>query len=164
MRKFYLNLFLWTLLGFSDKAIAQKTAFYGEAGGQGLFFSLNYDRRITYTTSGFGVRVGVGYEVSIDPTYWSIPIGFYWMVGNDGNFFEAGAGATYVSITNVPVGDKVDFANKNWYGDQQFLFGTLTVGYRHQPREGHLNFRTGLTPMFGRTVMLIPYLSVGYNF
>ena len=151
------------LLGASQAA-AQKNAFYGEVGGQGVFFSLNYDRRITYTTSGFGVRAGFGYNVSFNPAFFSIPVGVYYMAGNEGNFFEAGAGATYVNITNVPPGGKVDFANKDWLGDQKFLFGTLTVGYRHQPRESHLNFRTGLTPMFGRTVMLIPYLSVGYNF
>src|ERR1700743_1771229 len=162
MRKFYLNLLLLTLLGLSDRALAQKTAVYCEVGGQGIFFSMNYDRRITYTTSGFGVRVGLGYDVSFDPTYMSIPVGLYYMAGDGGNFFEAGVGATYVSITNVPPGGKVDFANKDWNGDQKFLFGTLNIGYRHQPKESHLNFRTGLTPMFGRTVMLIPYLSVGY--
>ena len=166
MRNIHLNLILWMLFGLSglSPAAAQKNAFYGEVGGQGIFFSLNYDRRITYTTSGFGFRVGVGYDVSIDPTYMSIPVGVYYMVGGEGNFFEAGAGATYVNITNVPPGQKVDFANKNWTGDQKFLFGTLNIGYRHQPKESHLNFRAGLTPMFGRTVMLIPYLSVGYNF
>jgi hypothetical protein len=164
MRKFYLNLLLLTLLGLSDRALAQKTAIYGEVGGQGVFFSINYDRRITYTTSGFGFRVGLGYDVSFDPTYMSIPVGLYYMAGGGGNFFEMGAGATYVSITNVPPGQTADFANKNWVGDQKFLFGTLNIGYRHQPKESHLNFRTGLTPMFGRTVMLIPYLSVGYNF
>lgn len=152
------------LPALTQRATAQKTAFYGEVGGQGIFFSMNCDRRITYTTSGFGIKAGVGYDVSIDPTYWSIPVGVYYMLGDEGNFFEMGAGATYVSITNVPAGTRVDFANKDWYGDQQFLFGALTIGYRHQPRVGHLNFRTGLTPMFGRTVMLIPYLSVGYNF
>jgi hypothetical protein len=163
MRKFYVNLILSMLLGFSQAA-AQKNAFYSEVGGQGVYFTLNYDRRITYTTSGFGFRVGLGYDVSFDPTSMSIPVGVYYMAGAEGNFFEVGAGATYVNITNVPPGQRVDFANKSWYGDQKFLFGTLTVGYRHQPRESHLNFRTGLTPMFGRTAMLIPYLSVGYNF
>lgn len=152
------------LLALTQRAIAQKTAFYGEVGGQGVFFSFNYDRRITYTTSGFGVKAGIGYDVSIDPTFWSIPVGAYYMVGDDGNFFEMGAGATYVRITNVPPGQKADFGNKTWDGDQRFLFGTLDLGYRHQPRVGHLNFRAGLTPMFGPMVMLLPYLSVGYNF
>ena len=163
MRKLYLNLLLLTVIGLSE-ACAQTTAFYGEVGGQGVFFSMNYDRRIMLTTQGLGFRVGVGYGVSIDPTYWTIPVGVYWLAGSDGNFLEAGAGATYVSLSNVPAGERESFGNKDWYGNQKFLFGTLNVGYRHQPRVGHLNFRTGLTPMFGRVVMLIPYLSVGYNF
>lgn len=165
MRNFYLILIVLGLCGIPRSAVlAQMTAFYGEVGGQGVFFSMNYDRRLMRTTQGLGLRVGFGYDISVDPTYWTIPVGVYWLAGGEGNFFEAGAGATYVSLSNVPPGDKESFGNKDWYGDQKFLFGTLNVGYRHQSRNGHLNFRTGLTPMFGRVVMLIPYLSVGYDF
>lgn len=163
MRKLCLNLIFLAAIGLS-KADAQTTAFYGEVGGQGVFFSMNYDRRLMRTTQGLGLRAGVGYGVSVDPTYWTVPVGVYWLAGSEGNFFEAGAGATYVVLNNVAAGEETDFGNKKWYGNQKFLFGTLNVGYRHQPRVGHLNFRTGLTPMFGRVVMLIPYLSVGYNF
>jgi hypothetical protein len=165
MRRLFLSLFFLIFLGLSlTQASAQTTAFYGEAGGQGVFFSMNYDRRLMRTTQGLGLRIGVGYGVSVDPTYWTIPVGVYWLDGDRGNFFEAGAGATYVSLSNVPAGGKTTFGNTDWYGNQKFLFATLNIGYRRQPRTGHLNFRTGLTPMFGRAVMMIPYLSVGYNF
>ena len=165
MRRLFLNLLFLIFLGLSlTQARAQSTAIYGEVGGKGVFFSMNYDRRLMRTTQGLGLRVGLGYGVSVDPTYWTVPAGVYWLAGERGNFFEAGAGVTYVTITNVPAGDKTSFGNKDWYGDQKFVFGTLNIGYRHQPRNGHFNFRTGLTPMFGRTTMLVPYLSVGCNF
>jgi hypothetical protein len=140
-------------------------AIYTEVGGQGAFFSVNYDSRLTSRVDGLGFRVGVGYGVSSTPCYVSFPVGLNWLAGSGGNYFEFGAGATYINLTSVVPGSGVGFANKTWNSDQHFLCASTVIGYRRQPGDGHLSVRTGLAPLFGGgAVMLLPYLSLGWCF
>jgi hypothetical protein len=152
---------------FLPRAGAQTylNAAYAEVGGQGILFSLNYDVRLNHTVAGPGLRVGLGYGVSTDPSYFSVPVGVNWLFGNyRGHYLELGAGMTYVSISNVAPGDSISFANKEWHGDQRLFLATTVIGYRYQPEVSHFHFRAGFSPQFGKAVWMIPYLSVGYAF
>ena len=174
MRHSCLTVFVLTLLCFvfeTPRAVAQSFnnttthAIYTEVGGQGILFSINYDSRLTSRVDGLGFRVGVGYGVSSTPCYVSFPVGLNYLLGHGGNYFELGAGATYINLTSVVPGSGVGFANKTWNSDQHFLCASTVIGYRRQPGDGHLSVRAGFAPLFGGgAAMLLPYLSLGYCF
>src|ERR1035438_2645049 len=73
-------------------------AVYLEAGGPGLL-SVNYDMRFTQTQNGAGFRVGIGAFSINSVSVLTIPLGVNYLIGHQTNFFEVGAGYTYMSIS-----------------------------------------------------------------
>jgi len=141
-------------------------AVFAELGGAGLLISFNYDARFNKTADGLGWRLGLGYSFSDAPAFITIPVGLNYLVGNNGKYFEVGAGATYLGITNHSGVDDLSIGgrdiNKNRDG---LLFGTITLGYRRQPVRGGFNFRAGITPLFGEGGPgITAYVSFGFNF
>jgi hypothetical protein len=61
---------------------------YGEIGGNGILFSVNYDVRFMKSQKGLGARVGIGYLADI----LTIRVGINYLVGRSPNLFEAGIG------------------------------------------------------------------------
>ncbi len=133
-----------------------RNAVYFEALGPGVFYSLNYERRITDVLS---LRAGF--------TAWNGLVGFPLMVngllGQDGDYFEIGVGlvpgytpSSLLSSHSFIIRGKSD----------EVLYGTATLGYRYQPRTGGVLFRIGFTPVFARfnAFMLWGGMSVGYAF
>lgn len=138
---------------------AQKAAMsvYGELGGPGLA-SVNFDTRFQKTNGGLGGRIGVG-GIAIDQSsILFIPVGINYLAGKDDkNFFELGAGFTYVNAK-----DKESLTSESF----ESSFGHLWIGYRLQPKDGGVTFRAGINPVFGNG-FFIPYyagLSIGYKF
>src|SRR5437868_11847729 len=93
---------------------AAKTV-YAEIGGPGLA-SANFDMRFTKTENGAGFRIGVGgFTVSDDfdnsrVSLITVPIGLNYLLGKDGkNYFEIGAGFTYVNASS-----KNDYSSDNF--------------------------------------------------
>ena len=139
-------------------ATAQDKAFYVELGGPGLA-SINYDMRLNAgKPDGFGFRAGVG-GFNIDKVgLLTIPVGVNYLLGNQTkNYFEFGAGATYIN------------ASEEWSNDEgnfKSTFGWLNFGYRYQPQDKGFMFRAAINPVFGKFGFLPYYggLAVGYKF
>ncbi|MCU0323291.1 MAG: hypothetical protein MUE72_12800 [Chitinophagaceae bacterium] len=149
------------------------SAIYLEGGGNSIIYSVNYDRRFTKRLDGLGFRVGLGYFPMGDYNITAIPIGINHLVGKNGHFVEAGVNVTVVnsSAKNNNITKKealfgqIDFGHK-----ATSLVGGVSMGYRYQPVNKHLNFRTGVETLLGkradeRAVFAISaHISFGYNF
>ncbi len=152
--KFIFTVFLTIL--FSNASIAQTAmSVYAEAGGPGLA-SLNFDTRFSKKQDGIGGRIGIG-GFQIDGTgALFIPASITWLIGKDQkNYFEVGAGATYVNSS--------DNNNSDFFYS---TFGHLNVGYRYQPKQSGIIFRATINPIFGKDFFWPYYggVSIGYKF
>ncbi len=125
-------------------------AVYVELLGNGGFYTLNYERRIIEPLT---LRIGFGF-ISVSATagsstsrasLLSIPImANYIGLGNDRHHLELGGGLLLL-YASASVSSAGTAASGSGFG----VGGTLTTGYRYQPREGGFLFRAGFTPMFG---------------
>ncbi|MES2431622.1 MAG: hypothetical protein V4556_11835 [Bacteroidota bacterium] len=146
-----------------EGSVPPAKAIYFELGGPGIA-SLNYDMRFSRSESGLGGRIGIG-GFSLKDDYESVgvifvPVGINYLIGKDNkNYFELGAGFTYVSSNE----------SSNYYdedGNFRSTFGHLNFGYRLQPANGGFFFRAAINPVFGKG-FFIPYyggLAFGYKF
>jgi len=133
-------------------------AFYGELWGKGLLFSANYDRRFSKRLDGLGFGIGAGYIKIDNVSLFSLPVGLNYLLGQNGKYFEVGAGATYLSASLS------DFDNATQHGST--VIGTMTFGYRSQPVHSGFMFRAGINPIFFKNTFVPywPYVSFGYSF
>lgn len=135
----------------SGAAMAQSptspNSVYLELGGNGLFYSINYDRLFTKS---FGGRVGAGYISPSSVSTGTFPLMAYYLIGSGNSKLELGLGA---NVILQPENQSFSFASSE---DEEFegsgVLGTATVGYRYQRAEGGIVFRAGLTPQFGKFV------------
>jgi len=138
-----------------SKGASAKNTVYGELGGPGLIYSINYERGI----GDFNIRVGVGGAAVNTGGYLAIPVGFNYMgIGGDKHHLELGiTGNTFVVFGGG--------------SDAAFILSPI-AGYRLQPRDGGFNFRAGLSPyVFGTGggvtnggFIPMPYVSFGASF
>ena len=72
----------------------KKNDIYLEAGGNGFFASVNYERQLT-RQPGLGVRLGVGFYTE-NAFYLTIPVGINYLfkLNSDKSFIDAGLGVT----------------------------------------------------------------------
>jgi len=157
------NLFFCLVIALASlkPAIAQTAAkaVYVEIGGPGLA-SINYDMRLQKKEDGLGFRVGIGgYNVDGESALF-VPVGLTYLIGKDQrNYFEMGAGVTFVSLNDGFSSDN----NNNHFNN---TFGHLYFGYRLQPKNGGFLFRAGIVPVFN-SQGFVPYyagISFGYKF
>jgi hypothetical protein len=140
-----------------------------ELGGNGLLYTLNYDRVVNEI---FSIRGGIGY-LSLDGTTTSggqtragkvsmlgIPLLANYMLGSDNHKLELGAGMTLFWASGT-----VSSADMVSSGSGIGAVGTAVLGYRYVPRNGGLTFRIGFTPLFSNRGFL-PWggVSLGYVF
>lgn len=149
------------MLSYSSDSYCQEStkAFFVELGGNGLFFSANYDMRFGQTTKGPGARVGIGYVGggSADGSVVTVPLMINHLLGNGGNYFEIGAGITYVSANADFIGDNLS---------DSAVWGTLSFMYRKQPTNGGFLWKIGITPIIADGIF-VPYwigIGLGYAF
>jgi hypothetical protein len=149
------------------------SAIYLEGGGNGIIYSINYDRRFTKRLDGLGFRVGAGYFPMGDYNLTVIPLGINHLVGKNGHFVEAGVNVTVVnsSVKNNNITKKealfgqIDFGHKT-----TSLVGGVSMGYRYQPVDKHFNFRAGLETLLGKRIderavfAISAHISFGYTF
>lgn len=144
--KTFAILFLTLLV--SGSALAQPVAcpssVYFEALGNGLLYSVNYDRLLTRS---LGARVGVSHFAPDEVSVTTFPMTAYCLVGSGNHKLELGLGACVMLQ-----GDRQSFSFMSSL-DEEFkgngVLGTATLGYRHQHPEGGFVFRAGVTPFFG---------------
>jgi hypothetical protein len=140
-------------------------ALFMELGGAGLALSMNYDTRFSNRVDGLGIRMGVGFSFTKDPAFFTVPVALNYLVGRNGNYFEVGAGLTYLDITNTKGFNDVSIGGSADLPNDQYLFVTTCFGYRRQPIHGGFNFRGGVSPVFVNGEMgILPYISLGFNF
>ena len=155
---------LVAIVGLCCPALAQSptspNSIYLELLGNGLFYSLNYDRMITES---FGARVGIGYVQPIEASLTTVPIMAHYLVGSGSSKLELGFGACMLLQPDWSGLSFIGSEDKEARGSQ--ILGTATLGYRYQRTDGGFVFRVGVTPFFG--VMgfnLTGGLSFGYGF
>lgn len=133
---------------------------YLELAGNGLIYSLNYERLLSKNFAlrfGFGITPGV---IFVEGTYIHIPFTASYLVGSETSKFEAGIGATYFAGTDVEI-----FGLPA--GDQSLIFVTGIIGYRYISPGGFV-FRIFFSPLYSSEAdpNLIPTggLSFGFAF
>lgn len=132
-------------------------AIFVEVGGPGLA-SFNYDMRFQKKDDGLGFRVGLGGFKIDDVGLLTIPVGLNYLLGKDEkNYFELGAGFTYVSYKDTFFDEEETFSGS---------FGHLNFGYRMAPKNGGFFFRAAINPIFGEGGFLPYYggIAFGYKF
>ncbi len=175
---------LFMLVALSTTVLAQSPAapnsIYAEFAGNGLIYSVNYDRLFS---NAFGARIGFSYTAPEMVSLITFPVMAYYLVGlgSGGSKLEFGLG---VAVMLQPDYQSMSFAaapDDHLKGNA--LLGTATVGYRYQRADGGFIFRVGFTPFFGKftrekpfvpytlpeyedVVRFVPWggISVGYGF
>jgi len=132
----------------ADPAMAQSppcpSSVYFEALGNGLLYSVNYDRLLTKS---FGGRVGVSYFAPDEIGVTTFPVTAYYLVGSGSSKLELGLGACMMLQDERQSFSFMSSLDEEFKGSG--VLGTAAVGYRHQHADGGFVFRAGLTPFFG---------------
>ncbi|MFQ5652595.1 MAG: hypothetical protein ACE5IY_21895 [bacterium] len=145
---------------FAQPARTDRNSVYIELLGNGLLYSINYDRMFSESVGG---RIGIMYfgaaevDGDEDVNLTVVPVMANYLVGKGTHRLELGLGALLVFAAR-------DFDEKGGAVDEQGVAGTATVGYRFQPLNGGFLFRAGVTPIFSDKVSLWGGLSLGYGF
>ena len=134
---------------------------YCELGGNGLYYSINYERLILKSKiANYGLRGGIAFfTINTNRDLLSFPFEFNIIFGQNKSHIEFAPGYTLIHEHQVD--------EKNW---GSILF--LRLGYRYQKGSGGFVFRAGFTPY---TDFLIDYwdtpqlslwfgISAGYSF
>lgn len=161
--------------GIITPARAQVTApngIYLELLGNGLLYTINYDRFITDDIS---LRFGFGYlgisassesGESASASMMLVPITFnYFLASHDNgkagsSKFELGAGILVANLSASASGNAGTLFSASGFG----IAGTATIGYRYQASDGGFIFRIGFTPLIGNGFVPWGGLSFGYGF
>lgn len=159
MKKAFIAIALLFISTACLKAQTAAKSIYAELGGPGIV-SFNFDTRFSKTEGGLGGRIGFG-GLSVDGSgFVTVPVGLNYLLSKDNrNYFEIGAGATYIGVSNV-------FTDNDENSHNSSVFGHLSFGYRLQPAKGGFLFRAAIVPIFGKG-FFIPYyagISFGYKF
>jgi len=131
---------------------------YFEAGGNGLFSSINYERQLT-SQPGLGFRVGLGFYSEND-LYLTIPIGINYLfkLKNDNSFIDAGLGATWTRNNGEL------FSDSSPANGEHFVSFVPSIGYRKHTANDVM-WRISLAPVANK-YGLVPWLglSLGKRF
>lgn len=144
---------------FAGTANAQPGAksVFGEIGGNGLFFSGNFDMRFK-GEKGIGFRAGLGLFAAEGVSVITFPFGLNHLIGNAPHYLELGFGVT-------PVTASVDF-----FGDDTETGSTIfilpTAGYRYAKAGKGFQGRIYVGPVIVEGAFFFPWggVSVGYKF
>ncbi|MDO1451762.1 hypothetical protein Q0590_36145 [Rhodocytophaga aerolata] len=122
----------------------QKNTLFVEIGGNGFFYSLNYDRiLLDYSTWRISARIGGMYMPGIFETnrhLIGLPLEVSYWRGKGNHHFELGLGFTPIYDT---------YSLNEVSRQQAILIGVARIGYRYQKREGGVFYRAGFMPLHG---------------
>ncbi len=142
----------------SGQTTFKRNDIYIEAGGNGLFASVNYERQLS-NQPGAGFRLGVGFY-SEHAFFLTIPVGINYLfkLKNNKSFIDAGLGATWTRIDGNLFGDSKDSNGDN------FANFVPSIGYRRHSSK-NLMWRISVTPIANK-YGLVPWLglSIGKRF
>jgi len=154
MRKFYTFLAgMGACISVQAQTSFTRNAVYLEAGGNGLFGSINYEHQFS-EKPGFGLRAGLGFyaEYGFHP---SIPVAVNYLIPlrNEQQFLEAGLGLTPTLEFNKKSKDVID-VNIVSYVIPSF-------GFRKHTRNNYM-WRINLSPVFNADPFL-PWVGFSYG-
>ncbi|HUS03632.1 MAG TPA: hypothetical protein VMY77_17950 [Chitinophagaceae bacterium] len=145
MRKTLFNI---ALLFIAINTVGQdpfkKNDIYLEAGGNGLFGSLNYERQLT-KEPGIGARIGVGFYTE-NAFYLTTLVGINYLFNlkNNRSFIDAGLGVTWARTDGAFIGSSSQYTN----GDR-FVNFVPSIGYRRHTLK-NVMWRISLTPVINK--------------
>ena len=115
----------------------KKNDIYLEAGGNGLYGSINYERQLT-KKAGPGFRIGLGIYWQY-PNFLNLPLGFTYLfeLKNKKSFIDAGLGITFTGI------------DENSFKGVSLVNVVPGIGYRRHTSK-NLMWRMSLTPVFNK--------------
>lgn len=143
----------------SSLVVAQeKFSVYADGGGASPVVSVNIDKRLQKTNSGFGLRAGIGMVpgqkriIDANPHWidskwkFSVPVAFNYLIGNNDqpNFLELALQGTY-----IPKGTIVDSWSSLSIQNERIVnrfMPSAFVGYRRNPVKSGIVFRIGYNP------------------
>ncbi len=156
---------LTVLVGLPETGHAQnysRHSVYVEGLGNGLLYSVNYERRFTRSLAGragFMIVGGQSDQATDDQVGAGVfPIMVNYLAGSGSHHLELGGGPVFLLVG----GDLEEYGTVSAGGAAGV---TTTFGYRYHPVDGGFLFRVGLTPFYsdGRP-QLWAGLSLGYSF
>jgi hypothetical protein len=159
MKKYFLLIFTIVITSCVVGQINfKKNDIYLEAGGNGLFGSVNYERQLT-NEPGLGVRLGIGFYTE-NAFYLTIPVGINYLfkLKNSRSFIDAGLGVTWTREEGTFIG-----SNSHYKGDD-FVNFIPSIGYRRHTSK-NVMWRINLTPVINK-FSFTPWLgaSIGKRF
>jgi hypothetical protein len=126
-----------------------RNTFYPEIGGNGLLYSVNYERNFN---KGFVGRLGIG-TANHAPT---IPVMIGKIFLRRGFHPELSAGVTYGTHRS-----QSDIHGESY---KKELWATFFIGYRYQEVGDRFFFHIGYTPFFGKRMIHSAGAGCGYRF
>ena len=145
-----------------------KNAAYVSLLGQGLIYSVNYERHV----NDFAGRIGFSYlslgaafdDATVGGTLWSVPVSIQYLgLGKGSRTLEIGVGIIATSVTGEASGFDESLKRRSTN-----IIYTTNVGYRYLSPNGAFLFRAGLSPIYGPGSIGFwpwwPYLSFGGAF
>lgn len=153
-----------------DSTVKKCNSIFVEIGGNGLYYSVNYDRLFKVSEYFYiSRRAGVHYSNNLlgnNYRFIGVPIEISGLASiSDRHFLEIGAGITILNRRNN--GD-----NHN----ETLAILALTAGFRYQRPNGGFFFKGGFTPLYNfyvdhpspntayYTWMVLPGIAFGYTF
>jgi hypothetical protein len=141
MLKQILTLFALCAIHFAfSQSAFKKNDIYLEAGGNGLWGSVNYERQLT-KEPGLGVRIGFGFYTEND-FFLTLPVGINYLfkLKKENTFIDAGLGVTWAREDGIFFNQ-----NKNAFADH-FTSFLPSIGYRKHTVK-NVMWRAGITPV-----------------
>jgi hypothetical protein len=118
-----------------------KNAVYVEVGGNGVGYTINYDRKLG---DKFSLRGGIEFwgVVSSEGGAGIVlaPVMVNYLAGRGDNRLELGLGKLFAQVG-------AGYSDSQYWSRINGDTWTGTIGFRHQPRRGGFLFRVGLTPI-----------------
>jgi hypothetical protein len=158
MIKFIIAAFLSATTGIATGQNSfKKNDIYLEAGGNGLFGSISYERQLT-KEPGLGARIGIG-VYSENDFYLTFPVGINYLfeLKKKNTFIDAGLGVTWALVDGKFSNDLADIG-------ENFTSFIPGIGYRKHTAKNVI-WRIALTPVINK-YSFTPWigLSVGKRF
>src|ERR1017187_1511019 len=165
----FLSVFMLATMAFASASNAQTgvgtprtpitqdapNAIYLELLGNGVAWSINYDR---FLTPDLGFRIGFGYfgigtgpagqnqDNIISESLTAVPATLNYFIGSHDNRGRLGSSKLELGIGIVYIHVTASFFGIG--GAASTIGGTGTVGYRYQASDGGFVFRIGFTPIY----------------
>jgi hypothetical protein len=129
---------------FAQSSSSLKNDIYVEAGGNGLFGSVNYERQLS-KTPGVSLRVGVGFYTE-NRFFLTLPAAVHFLIPlkKPNSFIDASAGVTWARANGQV------FKSDEAVADEHFVCLIPSVGYRRHVKNDWM-WRVSLTPTFNIT-------------